>query len=571
MTRLFDDPGEFAEDAVAGFVDLYEDVVRKVEGGVVRRALGAPEQVAVVIGGGSGHYPAFAGYVGPGLASGAVIGDVFASPSTSRVVSVAKAAANGGGVLLAYGNYAGDVLNFKAAADQLRSGGMEVETIAVTDDLASAPPAEASRRRGVAGDVVVFKIAGAAAAAGYRLEDVRRVADRANDRVRTLGVAFSGCTVPGAKDPSFTVAAGSMAVGLGVHGEPGIATKPLMRADELAALLVDAVRAEAADPSERHVAVILNGLGATKYEELFVLWRSVSRLLKSHGMRVVSPLVGELVTSLDMAGCSLTVCWLDDELEGLWLAPAQTPALSRGEVIKRAEETGRPTEEGRALATAAAAPAAQVSQAGAACLVRALGAVSDSLAASEERLGRLDSYAGDGDHGRSMSQGARAACAAANNAERSAADAAAVVTAAADAWTDRAGGTSGALWGLALRAFAGQLSDAAEITSERVCRGVEAALEAIQNAGHASIGDKTIVDALDPFCRSLRQAIDSGSSLHEAWSDAADVASEAAKRTAQLRPRLGRARPLAEQSLGHEDPGAVSLAISLQAIAATLA
>ena len=276
MTRVYDDPSCFAEDMLAGFLDLHGRYAIGVPGGVVRAEQPPSGKVAVVIGGGSGHYPAFCGVVGPGFADGAVVGNVFTSPSAAEAASVARAAHAGGGVLLTTGNYAGDVMNFGLAVEQLRGEGIDARYFAVTDDVASAPAGEESKRRGIAGDFTVFKVASAAAEEGADLDEVERVAEHANARTRTLGVAFDGCTMPGADEPLFTVPDRSMGVGLGIHGEPGVAEQPMATATELAATLVDGLLAEAPEGTGDRVAVILNGLGRTKYEELFILWRAVA-------------------------------------------------------------------------------------------------------------------------------------------------------------------------------------------------------------------------------------------------------------------------------------------------------
>ncbi|NJQ08377.1 dihydroxyacetone kinase family protein, partial [Streptomyces lonarensis] len=334
MTHLHNDPADFADEALAGFAAAHAARVRPVDGGVVR-AHGTPAgQVAVVIGGGSGHYPAFAGLVGRGLAHGAAAGNVFASPSARQVRSVATAAHGGAGVLLLFGNYAGDVLHFGEAAQRLTADGIPTETFAVTDDIAAAPPGERRDRRGIAGDLPVFKAAAAAAEQGLPLAEVLAAARHADARTRSFGIAFGGCTLPGADAPLFTVPEGRMAVGLGIHGEPGIGEAPLPTADEAAELLVETLLAELPDgvdsPAGRRAAVLLNGLGAVTYEELFVVYRTVARLLGEAGVRIVEPEVGELVTSFDMAGVSLTLTWLDDRLADLWAAPADTPAHRKG-------------------------------------------------------------------------------------------------------------------------------------------------------------------------------------------------------------------------------------------------
>src|SRR5918912_4123302 len=377
MTKLYDDPAKFSEDLLAGFLDVYADRVLRVEGGVVR-ATETPGKVAVVVGGGSGHYPAFCGVVGPGFADGAVVGNVFTSPSAQEAYSVGRAAAAGAGLLFSTGNYAGDVMNFTLAQQRLQREGVDTRVVFVSDDIASAPPEEAHMRRGIAGDFVVFKVAGAAAEAGYSLDEVERVARRANERSKTLGVAFGGCTMPGATAPLFTVPEGQMGVGLGIHGEPGIADAELPRAADLARRLVEGVLAEAPEHGDRRIGVILNGLGATKYEELFVVWRTAARLLREAGWTIVEPEIGELVTSLDMAGCSLTVVFLDEELERLWRAPADTPAYRKG-TLEQAAGPRRVVADTTA-GTVGRGHADEDGRAAAAVVVAALNAMADAVA-----------------------------------------------------------------------------------------------------------------------------------------------------------------------------------------------
>src|SRR5690625_3819958 len=304
MAYIFNDPASFMDDSTSGFSLAYADWVSRVPGGVVRASEVPDGQVAIVTGGGSGHYPAFAGLVGPGLAHGAALGNIFASPSAQQVYTVAKAANAGGGVLLTYGNYAGDVLNFNLAQERLNAEGIECKTVVVTDDIASAPQEEATKRRGIAGDLFVFKVAAAAAEAGKTLDEVVAIATEANSRTKSLGVAFSGCTLPGSDQPLFTIPEGRMAVGMGIHGEPGISEQTIPTADELAQLLVQRLLAEKPTDTDSRAVVLLNGLGGVKYEELFVLYNSVAKLLDEAGVSVIEPDVGELVTSFEMAGVS---------------------------------------------------------------------------------------------------------------------------------------------------------------------------------------------------------------------------------------------------------------------------
>ena len=340
MTRLWNDPADFADEMIAGFVAANERYVRRVPGGVIRSTVTPDGQVAVVVGGGSGHYPAFGGLVGQGLAHGAAMGNLFASPSTQQIHAVASAANRGGGVFFSYGNYAGDVLNFDAAQDRLRTEGIACETVAVTDDIFSASPDEKHKRRGIAGDLTVFRVAAAAAEAGYDLEGVTRVARLANERTRSFGVAFTGCTLPGAEQPLFSVPDGRMAIGLGIHGEPGIDETDIPTADGLAELLVSRLLDEVPDGVDvagARVVPILNGLGSLKYEEMFVVYRRIAELLREAGIELVDPHVGEYCTSFDMAGTSLTLFWLDDELGRLWDTPVDTPAYRRGSVVAAAQ------------------------------------------------------------------------------------------------------------------------------------------------------------------------------------------------------------------------------------------
>lgn len=330
MTRLFNDPADFREELIEGFVAAYGRLVRRVPDASGVMAIDAPQpgKVSVVVGGGSGHYPAFCGYVGPGLAAAAVMGNVFAAPSAEQVYRVTKAVASDAGVLYCYGNYSGDVLNFDMAELRCQDEGIDVRTVRVTDDVASAPRGQEEDRRGIAGDFFVFKIAGAAAARGDTLDEVERLARKANDRTRSFGVAFGGCTLPGQSAPLFTVEPGRMELGLGVHGEPGIQSSYMRPAREVADLLLDTLLADAPPDAGSTVAVLLNGLGSTQYEEMFVLYKDINRRLCAEGLTPYKPIVNEMVTSLDMAGCSLTLCWLDDELTALLDAPCASAAYT---------------------------------------------------------------------------------------------------------------------------------------------------------------------------------------------------------------------------------------------------
>ncbi|MDQ4502110.1 dihydroxyacetone kinase family protein [Sinomonas sp. ASV322] len=576
MTRLWNEPADFADEMVDGFARANARWVRKVHGGVSRSTVAAEPEVAVVIGGGSGHYPAFAGLVGPGLAHGAAMGNLFASPSAHQVESVARASHRGRGVLLSYGNYAGDVLHFTEAQEALRADGIECRTVTVTDDIFSASPHEAEKRRGIAGDLTVFKIAGAAASRGWSLDDVERVARRANARTRSMGVAFSGCTMPGAAEPLFSVPDGRMAIGLGIHGEPGLAETAIPTADGLAELFLEHLLADAevpvADATGARVVPILNGLGSVKSEELFVVYRRVAELSEARGITLVDPQVGEFCTSFDMAGVSLTFLWLDDELEELWGAPADTPAFRTGAFDQSGLAPAHDAPHVDAEAAVRAIPAASTeSRQAARRIAGLLAAVRETIDAHADELGRLDAIAGDGDHGIGMQRGARAAAAEAADLAARGAGARTLLVGVGDAWADRAGGTSGALWGVILRTLGSRANDGESLTRERVAAGLSEAAESVMAYGKARVGDKTLVDALVPFAATLAAGVADGEDLATAWEAAAKAATKAAQDTADLLPGMGRARSHGDKALGVPDPGAVSLALIATAVVELLA
>jgi dihydroxyacetone kinase len=327
LQKLINDPFDVVDEMIEGYTAVHGDLIRLAGPRVIARRDPPPRpKVGFVIGGGSGHEPAFLGYVGPGLADAAACGNIFASPPADVCLEAIKLADSGRGVLLAYGNYAGDVLNFGLAAQLAGAEGIDVREVQVSDDVASAPRSEAQKRRGVAGDVYVFKCVGAAAERGSSLDECERIARKANGATRSMGVALAPCEVPGSGRPTFELPAGQMEIGMGVHGEPGIRRGPLMTADEVADLLVDAILADIDTPSGHDLAVMVNGLGATSHLDLHILYRGTRRALEAAGDRVTMSHVGEFITSLEMAGASVTVMVLDDELRDLLLAPATSPA-----------------------------------------------------------------------------------------------------------------------------------------------------------------------------------------------------------------------------------------------------
>lgn len=325
LKKIINDPFDAVDEMLDGYVAANSDLVKLAAPRVVARSIRpAQPKVGVVIGGGSGHEPAFAGYVGVGFAGAAACGNIFASPSTEIVLEAIHAADMGRGVIMSYGNYAGDVLNFGLARQFAEAEGIDVREIQVMDDVASAVPSEREKRRGTAGDIYVFKCIGAAAESGASLDEVERVGRKANSATRSMGVALSPCEVPGSGKPTFELPADMMEIGMGVHGEPGVRRGPLQTADQIGESLVDAILSDMDGPSGHDFALLVNGLGATAHLDLYILYRAARKALEVAGNHIGFSHVGEYITSLEMTGASVTVMDLDSELRGLLAAPGRT-------------------------------------------------------------------------------------------------------------------------------------------------------------------------------------------------------------------------------------------------------
>lgn len=322
MRKLLNDPFDAVDEMLDGIELALDGRVRRLASGrgLVRTQRHPGRRVGIVTGGGSGHEPAFLGYVGSGVADGAAVGNVFASPAANPIVEVGEAVNAGEGVLFVYGNYEGDIMNFGLGAEFLADAGIPTETALVTDDVASAPSPAA--RRGVAGSVVVLKAAGARADEGAGLEDVLAAARAANDRTRTVGVGLGPCVVPTAGLATFQIAEGEMDIGMGIHGEAGLRRVPISRAEDLARELVTMILEDRPPAEGERLLVLVNTLGATPLMEGYVVLRGVTEALRSAGVAVHRSLVGEYVTSLEMTGLSLTLVSLDDELRRLLDAPS---------------------------------------------------------------------------------------------------------------------------------------------------------------------------------------------------------------------------------------------------------
>ncbi|MFM0476935.1 dihydroxyacetone kinase subunit DhaK [Paraburkholderia strydomiana] len=333
MKKIINEPDAFVDEIIESLLIAHPAWIKSATAdkrALVRKDAPKAGRVGIVTGGGSGHLPGFLGYVGEGLCSGVAVGNVFSSPSAEQILEATKAVNGGAGVLYVYGNYGGDVLNFDLAADLAEPDGIEIQTVVLTDDVASAPKERAADRRGVAGMLFAFKCAGAAAERGDSLDEVARICGKANANCRTMGVGLSPTILPAAGKPTFTLPEGEMEIGIGIHGEPGTHRGNLESADAIAERITREILDDLDAEKGSRVALLVNGLGATPLEELYLLYRRSARLIADRGLKVARSYVGEYVTSLEMAGASITVMLLDDELQALLEAPASSPFFRDG-------------------------------------------------------------------------------------------------------------------------------------------------------------------------------------------------------------------------------------------------
>lgn len=319
MKKIINDPNQVVQDMITGMISAAPDQLKRVEGTtvIVRKDTPTSKKVGLLSGGGSGHEPAHAGYIGKGMLDAAVLGEVFTSPSVDQVYEGIKAVDSGEGVFLIIKNYTGDVLNFEMARELAEAEGIKVAQVIVNDDVAVEDSSFTTGRRGIAGTIFVHKIAGAKADLGASLEEIKNVAEKTVANVRSMGMAISPCTIPAAGEPSFTLKENEMEVGIGIHGEPGINRKTITTANEIATELTGNILEDLKLTENDEVAVMINGLGATPDMELFIVNKKVQEILKGKGIKVYRTFVGEYMTALEMGGCSVTLLKLDDELKSL--------------------------------------------------------------------------------------------------------------------------------------------------------------------------------------------------------------------------------------------------------------
>lgn len=564
-------------DAVTEFLEGYVSSMRHVqlfEGSpdiniVVNVAPISQHKVAIISGGGAGHEPGQAGYIGEGMLSAAVSGQVFASPSAKSVLAAIRAVASPAGCLLVVLNYTGDKLQFGLAAENAKAEGYKVEMVLVGDDCA-LPGQGIAGRRGIAGTVMVTKIAGAAAAEGLSLQEVAAAAKEAADQCRSVGVATRICTLPGAS-PSDRLGEDEMEVGLGLHGEPGAATHKMQCANDIAAQCIDTIQRDAAkDMAEgRQVALLVNNLGSTPAMEMYIMARAALRYAQDkHRLKVVRLYVGTFFTSLDMQGASISILPLDSRRLDWLDAPTQAPCWPKDkcEVVPDKQKLPLPSEpRSQTSKTDQRRPEKLTSQG--ALLEKALLAAVNTLLEHAHELDEWDQRVGDGDCGTTLAQGAKAIKADCGT-KYPLNDAASTMAAVADSVGHSMGGSSGALYQIFFLALAAELKG--DPTVEAWGSGAAAGLAAIQRYGGAKPGDRTMLDALTPAVSLYQQKLCDGSAA-SALSLAASAASKGAEMTKSMKAGAGRSSYVPEEALHNTaDPGASAVSYWLHAVAEAL-
>jgi triose/dihydroxyacetone kinase / FAD-AMP lyase (cyclizing) len=551
MKKFINRPENAVEEMLQGLAMLHPGCIRLPGQKALIRADAAEvreRQVALISGGGSGHEPAHAGYIGAGMLSGAVAGEVFTSPSSDTVFAAIQAVAGKHGALLVVKNYTGDRLNFGLAAEMARSEGIPVEIVLVDDDVALKGTGPAAGARGLAGTVFVHKLIGAAAAEGKTLADLATLGKAAVDSLATMGVSFSAGTSPAVGKPSFELGEREMELGLGIHGEPGVKRMPLQPADELTETLLTAILQQGRFSARNQVAVMINNLGATTAMELAIVGRHTLAFLAGKGLTVDRIYTGTFLSSLDMAGISISILGLDcDRLR--WL-DAATTAPAWPNLLKQAP--GKSTTQ-IAAEVKAGKPAAQEAQTEAGKTTRrAIEAACQALIAAEAELTEFDRIAGDGDLGASMTRAAKAVEAEVSGYPLD--DISATIKALGHTLRRELGGSSGPLYGVLFLRCATVL--AGTTGQAQWAEALAQGCHAISELGGAKPGDRTMLDALDSFAKTLQHG-----TIRAAF-EAADRSVEA---TANMKPKLGRSSYLGDRVLGHPDPGAKAVSIWLRA------
>lgn len=534
------------------------------------------DKVSLISGGGSGHEPAHAGFIGKGMLDAAVCGDVFASPSQIQVYQAIKETASDRGTLLIIKNYSGDMMNFKNAAYLAEEDGIQVDYVKVEDDIAVQDSLYTVGRRGVAGTVLVHKIAGAAAEQGKSLQEVKEVAQKAAQNVRSIGFAFSSCTVPAKGTPTFEIGEDEMEYGVGIHGEPGRKREKAITADALAERMVTSLLEDLKldESPEEEIALLVNGFGGTPLQELYLLNNAVTRELSQKDMKINRTFVGNYMTSIDMLGASVSIMKLDGELKELLSCKSDAPAFRVDGPVEKVQYVNLPamSEESEEVSfkveTEESYAVVQDSKISLNNMIYIVDKMGECIIKNEVPFCELDSHAGDGDFGMSVAKGFKQLKREWKEIiERNTQSIGSFLDACSLVIMQYCGGASGPIWGSAFRAAAKSAGDKKELSIKEFAEMLQGAVAGIQSTGERSFGrgavagDKTLIDALVPCADSWAESAGRGDDVKTAFTKAAKAAVDGAKATEDIVARMGRAGTVGERSLGYPDAGAFALGV----------
>ncbi|MDA1870370.1 dihydroxyacetone kinase subunit DhaK [Bacillus thuringiensis] len=582
MKKIINKPETLVMEMCNGMVMAHAELELLKKYKVIKKKEMNENKVTLISGGGSGHEPAHAGLVGKGMLDAAVCGDVFASPSQIQVYQAIKETTSKKGTLLIIKNYSGDIMNFKNGAHLATEDGIEVDYVKVDDDIAVEDSLYTVGRRGVAGVILVHKIAGAAAEAGMDLGAVKAVAEKAAANVRTIGLALTSCTVPASGSPTFTLAEDEMEYGVGIHGEPGIKREKMLSADELANRMTNDLMKDLGVKDGEEIALLVNGFGGTPLQELYLFNNAVTRELAARNIKINRVFVGNYMTSIDMAGMSLTVMKLDDELKTLLSKECNTPAFKVDGPVESVEYVNvlEETEEKEVsfeLETAEEHAVIKNNVITLNNMIYLVDKMSDIIIKNEVPFCELDTHAGDGDFGMSVAKGFKqlkrewhSIVEQENVTIGSFLDDCSMII------MEHCGGASGPIWGGAFRAASKAAGEKRELTVKEFAEMLQAALQGIQSIGERSfgrgavVGDKTLVDALAPCVDSWLDSASNEEDMKTAFEKGAEAAVKGAEYTKEIVARMGRAGTVGERSLGYPDAGAHALGVIFTEIAGSL-
>lgn len=533
-------------------------------------------KVSLISGGGSGHEPAHAGFIGKGMLDAAVCGDIFASPSQIQIYQSIKETASDKGTLLIIKNYSGDMMNFKNAAYLAEEDGIKVDYVKVDDDIAVNDSLYTVGRRGVAGTILVHKVAGAAAEKGMELAEVKSAAENAIANVRSIGFAFTSCTVPAKGTPTFEIADNEMEYGVGIHGEPGIKREKVIPADELAERMVTSLIEELNLKSGDEATLLVNGFGATPLQELYLLNNSVNSILAKKNIKAYRTFVGNYMTSIDMAGASVSLLKMDEQLKNLIDSESDTPAFKvNGPVesipyVNMKLNDQQNVEVSHEMTVDSSHSIIKNNEITTENMKFIVDKMSESIIKNEVPFCELDAHAGDGDFGMSVAKGFKQLRREWDEiVEHSSSNIGEFLDACSMVIMEYCGGASGPIWGSAFRAAGKNTESKKKLTTLEFGQMMKAALEGVQKTGERSfgrgavVGDKTLVDALAPCADRIIDVANNDSSVDiiDALKEGAKAAVAGAKETEKIAARMGRAGTVGERSIGYPDAGAYGLGV----------